>query len=182
MKRPVWLNVSNGLSFARMLLAAPAAMAIARGDPSTGILYVGIAFATDVADGALARALNQITEAGKIIDPLADKVFVGACAVALVSIGRLPVWFLAAVVGRDALIIIAAALVRSRASTTPMSNNFGRLAVVLIGLALTGAMAGAPDSLQHPLEYAATAGMLFSLVVYARRAWTARPASHGSAQ
>jgi CDP-diacylglycerol--glycerol-3-phosphate 3-phosphatidyltransferase len=51
-----------------------------------------VAIATDGIDGHLARAWNQVTDLGKILDPIADKVLTGAALVGLSILGELPPW------------------------------------------------------------------------------------------
>jgi CDP-diacylglycerol--glycerol-3-phosphate 3-phosphatidyltransferase len=51
-----------------------------------------IAAATDWLDGYLARRLNQVTELGKFLDPLVDKLLVLAPLLALIALGEIPAW------------------------------------------------------------------------------------------
>ena len=60
---------------------------------------------SDILDGYLARKLNQITETGKILDPLADKITAGALAVFCVLERGLPIWALGATVIRDLALV-----------------------------------------------------------------------------
>jgi phosphatidylglycerophosphate synthase len=73
-------NASNSLSFIRLLLVIPAWFAFNNFDNNLArysVAAIGvIATITDILDGYLARKLNQITEFGKVIDPLADKVLI----------------------------------------------------------------------------------------------------------
>lgn len=62
--------------------------------------FLGIA-ATDWLDGYLARRLNQVTELGKFLDPLVDKLMVMAPLLGLLAIGRLPVWGVFLILARE---------------------------------------------------------------------------------
>ena len=62
---------------------------------------------TDFFDGYLARRLNQVTELGKLLDPLADRIFIVALAVALVASDALPLWLALGIVARDVLLLAA---------------------------------------------------------------------------
>jgi CDP-diacylglycerol--glycerol-3-phosphate 3-phosphatidyltransferase len=60
-----------------------------------------LASATDGVDGALARRRNQVTNLGKILDPIADKVLIGGALVALSALGQVPWWVTAIILFRE---------------------------------------------------------------------------------
>ncbi len=60
-----------------------------------------IAAATDWLDGYLARKLNQITELGKFLDPLVDKLLVLAPLLALIELGQVPAWGVFLILARE---------------------------------------------------------------------------------
>ncbi len=66
-----------------------------------GVAVFVVAGLTDVADGRIARYLNQTSRFGAYVDPLADKLLVLVTAAALVFDHRLAVWWLAVVVARE---------------------------------------------------------------------------------
>lgn len=76
-------------------------------------IFVG-AIATDVLDGYLARRLKCVTDFGKIIDPLADKVIVVTALVSFASLGVVPLWMVLAVVARELCITGFRALASAR--------------------------------------------------------------------
>ncbi|MDR1082616.1 MAG: CDP-diacylglycerol--glycerol-3-phosphate 3-phosphatidyltransferase [Coriobacteriales bacterium] len=59
---------------------------------------------TDGLDGYLARSRNEITNLGKFLDPLADKILVTAALLALIELGTLPAWVALIIIGRDFLV------------------------------------------------------------------------------
>lgn len=63
-----------------------------------------IASITDAVDGYIARNYNQITNFGKFVDPLADKMLTTAAFVILVSYGRMSVWALMIVLAREFMV------------------------------------------------------------------------------
>ena len=82
-----------------------------------GILYTGIPYnhyiaaavfiiaaITDVIDGHLARSMGQITDFGKLLDPLADKLLVFAAMLWFVGVGTFPVWAALIVIVREFLV------------------------------------------------------------------------------
>jgi len=101
------------------------------------VLYIMIAmYLTDLLDGYLARKLNQISELGKIIDPLADKIAVGAIAILMFLKGLIPLWFIVVVLLRDLLILTFGLILKRKKKIVLMSNYPGKIAVLTIGLAL----------------------------------------------
>ncbi|MFD0716351.1 CDP-diacylglycerol--glycerol-3-phosphate 3-phosphatidyltransferase [Paenibacillus sp. GCM10027626] len=72
-----------------------------------------IASATDKLDGYIARKYNQITNLGKLLDPLADKLLVSAALIMMVQHNMIPSWIAVVIIGREVMVsgirILAAA-------------------------------------------------------------------------
>jgi CDP-diacylglycerol--glycerol-3-phosphate 3-phosphatidyltransferase len=91
-------NLPNIITVVRILLAPVFFwMLLADAGQDGALRYAAaalfiVAIATDGIDGHLARAWNQVTDLGKILDPIADKVLTGAALVGLSILGELPPW------------------------------------------------------------------------------------------
>ncbi len=91
---------------------------------------------TDILDGYLARKLNQVSEFGKIIDPLADKVCVGILILKLFLLEQIPLYYLAIILGRDLLILIGGVFTSNKLKKVIPSNYTGKATVITISLVL----------------------------------------------
>lgn len=101
-------HIPNALSVLRMLLVAPVAWLLSRGDYQSTLWLFGFAAATDGLDGFLAKRCGWTSELGKTLDPLADKILLVGVFITLAAMGVVPVWLAAAAVGRDVTITVGA--------------------------------------------------------------------------
>jgi len=133
-------NVSNSLSFLRLLLVIPAWFAFNNFDESLAryaVAAIGIIAAiTDILDGYLARKLNQVTEFGKVIDPLADKVLIVFVVLNLFLLGEIPDYYFYIIVARDALILIGGLIVSNKLGKVLPSDYIGKATVLAISFVL----------------------------------------------
>lgn len=88
---------------------------------------------SDLLDGYFARSRNEISELGKIIDPLADKVTVISLVVILLLKGIIPAWYVIITVLRDVLILGGGLYLNYKKNTVLQSNWLGKITVFTIG-------------------------------------------------
>ncbi|MEY2849376.1 MAG: hypothetical protein RI885_2043 [Actinomycetota bacterium] len=94
-----------------------------------------VAIATDSVDGILARRRNLVTDLGKILDPIADKVLVGGALVGLSILGELPWWVTVVILARElGITAFRFAVLRSR--VIPASRG-GKLKTILQSVTLS---------------------------------------------
>ncbi len=132
-------NISNILSASRIILLVPILFFLFYGIEEWKIvlvILVSIATLTDFLDGYFARKFNQITELGKILDPIADKICVGALAFSLVLLGKIPLWFFLVVIVRDVLILFGGLYVKSKSNIVLQSNQLGKWTVGIVSLTI----------------------------------------------
>jgi len=133
-------NASNSLSFIRLLLVIPAWFAFNNFDENLArysVAAIGvIATITDILDGYLARKLNQITEFGKVIDPLADKVLIVFVVLNLFLLGEIPDYYFYMIVARDVLILTGGLIVTRKIGKVLPSDYVGKATVLAISFTL----------------------------------------------
>ena len=97
------------------------------------IVFV-VASATDLADGAIARARNLVTTFGKVADPIADKALTGVALLGLSWLGELPWWVTVVILGREITITVTRFIV-IRHGVIPASRG-GKAKTVMQMLAI----------------------------------------------
>jgi CDP-diacylglycerol--glycerol-3-phosphate 3-phosphatidyltransferase len=88
---------------------------------------IAVASLSDILDGNLARRWNSVTEWGKALDPIADKLLAAAVVVTLTKLGRFPEWAAWVIILRDAAILLGAAIISKRLKSVVSSNRLGKL-------------------------------------------------------
>ena len=101
------LNWPNLLTIFR-ILSAPVFLAFLLSDSPLNhtialVIFVTAIF-TDLLDGYLARRLDCVTDFGKVMDPLADKVIVVTALISFASLGAVPLWMVLSIVARELVI------------------------------------------------------------------------------
>lgn len=127
------LNLPNAITLGRIALVPIVVLAMldARrgGSPPLAAGLFGALAASDALDGHLARARRSVTDFGKLVDPIADKLLVSAALLALVSQERVAAWVAATIIvrelavtgmrffaGRRGVVISASALAKRKTS------------------------------------------------------------------
>lgn len=100
-------TVPNVLSLIRILLIPVfVALLLHHGTEEVGLLLLGGVVATDWIDGYVARHTGQVSNVGKLLDPIADRLALISALVALVVRHAFPLWAALAVIVRDAAILV----------------------------------------------------------------------------
>lgn len=130
-------TLSNLISFSRFLVAAPVIYLHIQNEYEYNntivalILYAGI---SDYLDGLVARKTNTISEVGKMIDPISDKLCAAALFIYTVWLGWVPLWFLVLNVFRDSFIMIGSSFIKVKYGKVAMSIMSGKIAVNILAL------------------------------------------------
>lgn len=138
-----FLTISNLLSLTRVILAAPFALVMLSDVPNAslwGIAILALAALTDKFDGVFARKYHQVTEWGKILDPVSDKIGMGVVALVLVMLGLIPLWFVVFVIVRDVLILVGGIYLKQVKGVVLQSNQLGKWTIGVLALTMLFAM------------------------------------------
>ena len=133
------LTIPNLLSFYRLLILIPIAILFPADTEKSNLIIELIfisAIISDVSDGIIARKFNQITELGKILDPLIDKISMLVIGTLLVFYRELPLWFMVFLVTKDIFLLIGALFVKRKYDIIMTSVFFGK--ITALATALTG--------------------------------------------
>ncbi|HEY3958410.1 MAG TPA: CDP-alcohol phosphatidyltransferase family protein [Streptosporangiaceae bacterium] len=126
-------TIPNGISAAR-LLGVPVFLWLVLGPrTATGDAWaVGVLIASAISDwldGKIARALNQQSRLGQLLDPAADRLYIAATLVGLAVRGIIPWWLVGLLAARELIVGVALAVLRRR--------GFPALQVSFVGKAAT---------------------------------------------
>lgn len=102
------MNLANKLTMLRVFMIPFFLVALYFLDDSyanlVGLVIFAVASATDWLDGYIARSRNLITNFGKFMDPLADKLLVAAALIYFVEVNMLPAWIVIIIISREFVI------------------------------------------------------------------------------
>ncbi len=102
--KPFTNNLPNILSLSRVFLTVPIVICIYTDTDfsnTVAILLVLVAGATDVLDGLIARRMKLVTEVGKFLDPLSDKILICSIFIAMIETIHIPFWEVILIIVRE---------------------------------------------------------------------------------
>ena len=143
------LTVPNAISFAR-LLGVPLflyLLLVAEAD-AAAVVVLAVGGTTDWVDGYFARRLGQVSRLGELLDPLADRLYILATLVAFTARDVVPWQFTAALLAREAAMLVPLAVLRRQGYGPPPVNYVGKTAtfVLLFAFPVLLLATAAPDT------------------------------------
>ncbi len=178
----IW-NVPNTLTMFRVVLIIPFAVFLLGGqrgwfgknllvpDIIADVIFL-LASLTDMLDGKIARAKGLVTNFGKFMDPLADKLLVCTALIALVDMRRIPAWVVIIIIARE-FIISGFRLIASDAGVVIAASYWGKfkttfqmLMIVVMIVEPSLVLIGMPVVVVDILMYIALALTVISLLDY----------------
>ena len=133
------LTAANAFTTLRLLCVPVFAVLLVRdhGSDREAAAYLLAALgATDWVDGQLARRLGQVSDLGKVLDPLADRLLLATAAVTTIAVGAVPVWMAVAALVREAFVAVGFLYVAARGGRRIDVNVAGKAATFALMVAL----------------------------------------------
>lgn len=123
-----------------------------------------LAGATDVVDGYLARKNNWISDIGKILDPLADKLMQCTVLICLAVANLVEAWFITPYILKEFLLVLGGYIILKKRKVVVVSNIAGKLAVVVFYAVIGTVMIVSPTEGQQTVPVWINAMCMVSLV------------------
>ena len=165
-------HVPNALTIIRFLLIPVIVISIFNRDYIIAFIFFTVSGITDIADGCIARKFNLISNFGKLMDPLADKLTQIATIASLTLKDIIPIWILAIVLLKELIMIAGASFLYGK-DVVVYSKWYGKLATVLFYVAIVFSLLinqfelpSIWSNLDLWLFYLALFATVFSLLMY----------------
>lgn len=166
--------IPNMLTIIRFLMIPIILYAVVIGDYLAAFILFTISGITDIADGFIARKFNLISNFGKLMDPLADKLTLISMLAILVIQNIIPVWILVVVVLKEIIMVCGASFLYGK-DVVVYSRWYGKLATVLFYIAIVASLLIKQFNVSNIfgnfdlyLYYLALIATIFALVMYVK--------------
>ncbi len=165
-------NIPNILTIIRFILVPFIFISVITNHYLVAILIFTLSAITDILDGYIARKYNYITDIGKLIDPLADKLTQISLLLALTILNILPWWIITIVLIKETSMIIAASVMYKKDDIVVYSKWYGKVATTLFYLAIIVSLIVNQFNISLPIRidlylyYLAIFSTIFSLIMY----------------
>jgi cardiolipin synthase (CMP-forming) len=130
------ITIPNILTLVRFLLVGVMAYVFFAVDPRWAMVVYLFAAATDLVDGYIARKFNQISNVGKVMDPIADKTMTVTALICMLINGYLTVGVLIVIIVKEALMIIGGILIYRVFKKVVVANLYGKISAAAYFLAI----------------------------------------------
>ena len=166
-------NLPNYLTIVRIIFVPIIFSLILTENYLFAIIFFTISSLTDIADGIIARKYNLITEWGKLMDPLADKLTQINTLTALSIKGIIPFWILIVVTVKEISMICGAFFLYKEKIVTVNSKWYGKTATVIFYIAIVLSLLSWKFTVLAELKmyfyYLALGMTVFAGIMYAKR-------------
>ncbi|HDR15806.1 MAG TPA: hypothetical protein ENN79_10060 [Desulfobacteraceae bacterium] len=160
----VW-TISNILSILRGAMGFPIALLLSRGEMIYATVLIILAIISDALDGFIARKTNQVTNLGKALDPIADKMCILTVLLFLIIEGKIPIQFLIFIGIRDLAIAIMSVYLMNVKDMIVGAVFTGKVSIIFITATMLTFIYNI-NSLQKLLVYVTYIVLIISFIHY----------------
>ncbi len=170
------MNIPNLLTVARIIFVPGIIFSLVSNNFQIAFILFIAATVTDGLDGFIAKRFNLTTQLGAYLDPIADKLLVGATSVALALLDFFPVWLTVLIISRDLIIVLGIGLLTcSQKNLIIRPHIDGKITTLAqltaIGFFLGKDVFGFPDFLSFQITTVAALLTTFSGARYMIAGW-----------
>lgn len=162
----VW-TLPNLISFARMGLVPVFVVLFARGSDAPALAVLFVLGNTDWVDGMVARKTGQVSELGKILDPISDRIAIAAVMLVILFRGLIPLWLGGVILARELLVAIAFGILERRGVPRIPVNIVGKAATLAVfsgmGLIVISVVVSA---VEEPVRLSALGVLILGAALY----------------
>lgn len=135
---PEWILDSSYLSFMHSQMEAINNFILGTGRYIAAAIFI-VAASTDGVDGYIARKTNQVTQFGKFIDPIADKLLVTAALIALVQMSEVTGWAAMIIISRE-FVVTGLRVVAAGEGIVIAASNWGKIKTIVQIIAIVASL------------------------------------------
>lgn len=162
------LTIPNAMSLFRLLLIPFIVWSFWSGEIYIAVGLVALSAVTDMLDGVVARRFNMVSDVGKILDPIADKLTQAALLVCLIADHKMILFLLALLVIKETLMAFFGGMTLKKCDSVQSAKWHGKLCTVVFESTMIVLMLfpSIPENVVNMLILICGIVMLFSLVMY----------------
>ena len=137
-------TIPNVISFIRLYMVPVYMVLLLNGYDLLATFMFALAAGTDWIDGQLARRTNCVSKLGQLLDPAVDRVLMSCGVIGLMLVGRLPIWIVVVVLGRDLMLLVGGAYLLKRYHERVAVIYPGKVATTFLFVGFAGLLLNMP--------------------------------------
>lgn len=137
-------TIPNVISFIRLCMVPVYMVLLLNGYDLLATFMFALAAGTDWIDGQLARRTHSVSKFGQLLDPAVDRILMSCGVIGLMLVGRLPIWIVVVVLGRDLMLLIGGAYLLKRYHERVAVIYPGKVATTFLFVGFAGVLLNMP--------------------------------------
>lgn len=137
-------TIPNVISFIRLCMVPVYMVLLLNGYDLLATFMFALAAGTDWIDGQLARRTNCVSKLGQLLDPAVDRILMSCGVIGLMLVGRLPIWIVVVVLGRDLMLLVGGAYLLKRYHERVAVIYPGKVATTFLFVGFAGLLLNMP--------------------------------------